>query len=496
MSSSDRNPFTGTVRSGRAHEAGRALDLRRAAALCWLLPLLCGSAVAAEGSAPRPSILFLFADQWRAQATGYAGDPNVKTPHLDRLAADGVNCPGAVSVCPVCSPYRATLLTGQRPLTHGVFLNDVQLPADRVTIAEVFAEAGYETAYIGKWHLDGRGRSSFIPRERRQGFRYWKVLECTHAYNRSDYFADENARLRWDGYDAIAQTKDAQAYLRERAKEDRPFILVVSWGPPHAPYLTAPETYRRMYDPESLVLRPNVPAEKEKAVRRDLAGYYAHCTALDDCVGELRKTLEETGLEKRTILVFTSDHGDLLGSQGYYKKQQPFDESIRVPLLFRHPPLLAGGRKLPAPVSSEDLMPTLLGLCGVQIPEGVEGLDYSSYLRGGSDPSDGAALIMCPHPFGQWPRRIGGREYRGLRTARYTYVRDLKGPWLLFDNQADPYQMRNLAGVAEYAELQARLDAFLARRLRAAEDEFFPGMEYVRKWGYPVDASETVPYRD
>ena len=159
----------------------------------------------------QPNIVFVFGDQWRAQATGYAGEPSVRTPNLDRLAGESLNLTNAVSNCPLCTPYRASLLTGQYPLTHGLFVNDVPLDPHATSLGKVFAAHGYDTAYIGKWHVDGHGRSAFIPRERRQGFSFWKVLECTHNYNKSPYYADENVKLFWDGYDAIAQTREAQS---------------------------------------------------------------------------------------------------------------------------------------------------------------------------------------------------------------------------------------------------------------------------------------------
>jgi len=146
----------------------------------------------AEGSAnnpltARPNLVFIFADQWRAQSTGYAGNKDVRTPNLDRLAKQSVNFSNAVSGCPVCTPYRGSLLTGQYWLTHGLFYNDKPLNPDAMTIGKVYSKAGYETGYIGKWHIDGHGRSSFIPEERRQGFKFWKVCECTHNYNKSLY---------------------------------------------------------------------------------------------------------------------------------------------------------------------------------------------------------------------------------------------------------------------------------------------------------------------
>src|SRR5438128_605980 len=161
-------------------------------AVFLILVAMASAALAAER---KPNILVVLADQWRAQAFGFAGDPNVKTPHFDRLASDSVCFINAVAGLPVCSPTRASLLTGKRPLTHGVFLNDVPLNPNAMTIARVLKSEGYDTGYIGKWHLNGDGRSTFIPRDRRLGFDYWKVLECTHNYSNSFYYADAADKL-------------------------------------------------------------------------------------------------------------------------------------------------------------------------------------------------------------------------------------------------------------------------------------------------------------
>jgi arylsulfatase A-like enzyme len=140
--------------------------------LVVLLLLARLSVLYAAEPATRLNIVILLADQWRASATGYAGDPNVKTPALDRLAADGISFRNAVSACPVCTPYRATLMTGRWPTSTGMFLNDLYLPDHELCMAEILNRAGYATAYIGKWHLDGHGRDSYIPPERRQG---WEI---------------------------------------------------------------------------------------------------------------------------------------------------------------------------------------------------------------------------------------------------------------------------------------------------------------------------------
>ncbi len=466
--------------------------------ICLMSFFSCQSPPKEASANKQPNVLILHVDQWRAQAFGYAGDPNVKTPNIDQLAAESANLKNAVSGMPVCSPHRASLMTGQRPLTHGIFMNDVQLDSSATCIAEVFAANGYDTGYIGKWHLDGSGRSNYIPPgSRRQGFDYWKALECTHNYNRSAYYAGaDTTKHIWLGYDTFAQTIDAQDYLRKQSKTKTPFFLMLAWGTPHAPYHTAPYKYRAMYDSASIQLPPNVPENMRAKAMKDLAGYYAHCSAIDEAVERIRKTLYETGLAKNTLILFTSDHGDLLGSHGAYKKQQPYEESIRVPMLLYHPGQMIQAGTYEALINSEDIMPTLLGLCKLDIPQTVEGYDYSQYVGGAENPADSLTLISCVQPFGQWNRiQHEGREYRGIRSLRYTYTRDLNGPWLLFDNEKDPYQMNNLVGQVEYADLQAKLDGILTQKLAETKDVFLPGLTYVEQYGYPeLNEHETVPY--
>jgi len=473
--------------------------------LCTLLVALLTSFALLNVAAAKPNVVFLLADQWRAQSTGYAGEKIVQTPNLDALAKESANFVNAVSTMPVCSPYRGSLMTGQYANKHGVFLNDVQLPPAVVSIAEVYKEGGYQTAYIGKWHLDARGRSSFTPPERRQGFDFWRGLECTHNYNHSPYYADTPEKLFWKGYDAAAQTEEAVKYLDKQKESEKPFLLVLSWGPPHNPYPTAPAKFTRMYDPAKIELRGNVPANLEKRARKEIAGYYAHCTALDTYTGQVLAALKKTGLDKNTIVVFTSDHGDMLHSHGQHRKQRPWDESVRVPLLIRYPETLYPKSQYPkakpvateylTPIGTPDLMPTLLGMCSLEIPKEVQGSDFSGLFTGKMlDDATRPALIACLHPFGEWERHNGGREYRGVRTGRYTYVKTLEGPWLLYDNSKDPLQQKNLIGDPAYAEIQKTLEKKLVKMLKEADDTFEPGDFYIKERGYKVNARGTMPY--
>ncbi|MCW8132054.1 MAG: sulfatase [Planctomycetota bacterium] len=441
------------------------------------------------------NVVFVFADQWRYQATGYAGDPNARTPHLDRLAAEGVRFSHAISGFPVSCPARASLLTGQQPLTHGVYLNDLPLEPKGLTLGEVFKNAGYQTGYIGKWHVNGRGRSNYITPDRRHGFDFWRAQECTHHYNNSPYFTETGEAKVWEGYDAEAQTREAQRFIRERA-DGEPFFLVLSWGPPHNPYETAPERFRAMFDAERISLRPNVPPERADEARRQLAGYYAHGAALDEYIGELRETLRECGVAERTLFVFWSDHGDMLHSQAQVRKQRPWDESIRVPLLMDCPKLFGSPRLADAPIDTIDLAPTLIDLAGLEAPSTMQGRSYAPHLLKGAPPPADAVLLSCVSPFGEFIRKHGGVEYRGVRTKRHTYVKNLEGAWLLFDNERDPYQMNNLAHTPEAAELQAQLERKLQELLDRFGDRFEPGPVYVARDGHKTDANGTVPYKD
>jgi arylsulfatase A-like enzyme len=432
----------------------------------------------------QPNILFVFADQWRASATGYAGNPQVRTPNLDRFAAENFNFTTAVSNCPVCTPYRATLMTGQYPLTHGAFVNDVPITSDAKCLGECFQEAGYDTGYIGKWHIDGHGRDAYIPPERRKGFQYWKVRECTHDYNNSFYYGDSPEKNWWDGYDAIAQTKDAQNYINDHTDSGDPFFLMLSWGPPHEPYDTAPQEFRELYNKDDIILRENVPEEKTDQAREQIAGYYAHCTALDRCFGELISTVDEAGIAEDTIVVFTSDHGDMLGSQGERGKQRPWDESILVPMLMRYPSGLGrGSRQVDVPFNSPHIMPTLLGLAGLEIPETVEGYDFAPFLRGERPAPETGALIELPVPIAEFS---DSPEWRGLRTERYTYAITRAGPWVLYDSHSDPYQLNNLIDNPEYDEVREELDAELRYRLKARGDEFKDGLTLIKEAGLPM----------
>jgi len=443
----------------------------------------------------KPNVVFVLTDQWRAQATGYSGDPNLigKTPNLDRIADSGINFRNAVSTTPVCTPYRAALLTGQYPTTTGMIFNDLHLPEEAYTMAEMFKQSGYTTAYIGKWHLDGMIRDQFTPPERRQGFEYWKALEVSHEYNELVYYEGDNPeKKQWPGYGPYDETDDAISYIEQHADGDKPFLLVLAVGAPHFPHNSAPEEKQALFRPEDIVLRGNVTDEFKDSARTEAAGYYAHIAALDTSIGKLHAAIEEAGISDNTIFVFTSDHGEMMGSQGWWPKQKQvaWAESVKVPFLLQYPAHY-GNEKIAvdAPINTPDILPTLLAMAGLPIATSIEGEDMTRAIGDNDAAKDKAALIMNVSPFaGDFD------EYRGIYTSRYAYVETLDGPSMLFDLDKDPLQLNNLVDHPDYEELQAQLDLSLQRELEKVGDEFMPRQYYIDKWNYKLNDAGHIPY--
>jgi arylsulfatase A-like enzyme len=448
----------------------------------------------------KPNVIYILTDQWRAKATGYNGDPNAHTPHIDKLAAESINFANAIGTSPVCTPARAAFLTGRFPTTTGVFMNDVSLSPDENSIGKAFKAGGYDTAYIGKWHVDGHGRASYIPPERRQGFDYWKVLECTHDYQNSQYYDNNNPEIKtWPGYDAFAQTKDAQTYIKDHTNTDNPFFLVLSLGPPHFPHHNAPKEYQKMFSPDTITFAPNTTfktPDEEAYTRKEAAGYYAHIAALDTCVRDLVETIKTQGLEENTILIFASDHGETMGAHQKppFTKQIFWDESCRVPFLLKYPPITANKslKKIMTPLGTVDIMPTLLSLCGLDIPNTVEGTDLSTCVRDQTELENHTALYMSISPFSN--RNYLDPAYRAIRTHRYTFVKTDRNDIYLFDDIKDPYQLNNLAHTPEAADIQIQLAQKLSAQLNKINDPFKESSYYLKKWGYETDEHGAVPY--
>ena len=457
------------------------------------LSLQCLSVIAQD----RPNVIFILTDQWRSTALGYAGNKQVKTPNLDRFSRESVNFKNCVSVLPICTPYRAALMTGRYPTTTGMITNDIYLPDRELCMAEIFKAAGYSTAFYGKWHIDGHGRMNNVQPDRRQGFEYWKGSECSHDFNNMPYYENEDPALKyWEGYSPFSMEADIEKYLTERSKEVDPFLLFISLETPHFSKHIAPKKYMDMYPPASLELPENVDIQKFPKVRDELQEYYAHCTATDEAIGKLLEKLKTLGMYDRSIIVFSADHGEMMGSHSVRprEKQVAWDESVKTPFLIRFPGIdKQAGRSTLTPITTPDVLPTMLSLAGVSIPGAIEGEDLARIVRNPDKKVDRAALFMnvyynAPSPY---------FEYRAVKTNKYTYIKSTEKAAFLFDNLSDPLQMNNLIEDPASARLIEKMEKTLRRELAKIGDEDFKSHEYYfKKFGMIINGlkKEQVPY--
>jgi arylsulfatase A-like enzyme len=396
--------------------------------------------------------LFVLADQWRPQTLPSAGDKVLDAPNLARLAREGVHFDRAYASYPVCTPSRASMITGKFPHACRMPKNDLLLPLEEPSIAAQMKAAGYSTGYIGKWHLDGVERPGYVPvGPRRRGFDYWAAFNRGHRYFDSIYFRDTPDPIQTTGFEADYQTDLAVDFIRRN--KQNPFYLFLSWGPPHTPR-TPPPGLRAHYRPSDFELRENVPADYEDKARAGHVGYYGLCTALDRCFGRLLRTLDDEGLARDTIVVFTSDHGDMLGSQGLEYKNEPYEESARIPLLVRWPARIAGGQRSDLLVSNVDYMPTLLSLCGAKVPPGVQGRNLATQWVTGEGPR--------PESIFAEGKMAGENEWRMIVRGFDKLVVDREGDAThLYNLAQDPFEMRNLATLRTHQRLRDELTALL-----------------------------------
>ncbi len=433
-----------------------------------------------ESAGRRPSVLLIMPDQMRGLDLGCMGNAEVQTPHLDQLASQGLLFRNTFANSPVCCPARAIILTGKYAHKNGMIANDLRLRESETTIAELLAEAGYRTGFIGKWHLDGGKRlPGFVPPgPRRQGFQFWAASQCDHRHFRPTYFRDTDEPIVEERFEPEVWTDLAIEFLNEVG--DDPFFLEIALGPPHDPY-GAPEKYMQLYDPEKLTMRPNWVEGVPGAGRQQIAAYYAAITAVDEQVGRLMNALKESGRAEDTIVVFTSDHGDMLGSHGQRLKRKPWEESIRVPGIVHYPEKVEPGRVSEVLLSLVDLAPTLLSLCGLPVPEEMQGADLSNVVLGKSNQGPDSAFfqIFVPYAGDSTPY-----PWRGVRTDLFLYARTEAEPWVLYDLENDPYQFRNLAQDPAHAAIQEQLEAKLATWMEQTDDSWaLNSMEPVEEKG-------------
>jgi arylsulfatase A-like enzyme len=423
----------------------------------------------------KPNVLWLLADQHRAQAISGYGDPNVGTPNIDRCITDGVHFTNAISGFPLCCPFRGSLLTGlyAHKCVPG---HEYPLPEGQPTLAQPFRQAGYHTAWFGKWHLggwkeaQGRGAYYILPPEMRGGFDTWVGYEnnnsqwdCwVHGGTGKDAF-----HYRLPGYETDELTTLFVQHLKERAAANQrgprqPFFAALSVQPPHDPYV-APAEYMHRYRPGALALRPNVPASApiQSQARRELAGYYAMVDNWDHNIGRILRTLEETGLVFETHVIILSDHGDMLGSHGQFRKMNPYEESIRIPFIIAGEQPRYLGRVNGAQdafLTAPDIAPTTLGLCGIPKPSWMQGTDLSAFrFANRTRPAKpDSAYLQTVIPTGH--SNSVNKPYRGVVTRDGWKYACFEGvSYVMYNLNDDPFEQVNVAHDNRYRAERRKL---------------------------------------
>ena len=462
--------------------------------------------------AQKPNILFLQSDEHSPHAIGCEGNNIVQTPHLDRLAESGTYFDGAYCQFPLCTPSRMCMLTGKYAHQCSAWNNGSILYPEHVTMPGHFAEHGYTTALVGKMHFGGK--------EQFNGFqsRPYGDIRGRAGHQRDPLRGGSGNRTRTQdaGITEIPSSllqervvnEETIEYLRSQPA-DQPWFLLASYSRPHFP-LTAPKRLFDKYYPDNVDM-PNIPpghleqthryakglrknfntaAIPEEEARKSRAAYYACCEFLDECVGDLLTILERDGLLENTIIVYTTDHGEMAGEHGQWWKSSYYEAAARVPLIIHDRRSEdTFGRRVNSPVELNDLFPTLCARAGIPIPDGLDGSDLSNLMSGNTGGWRNTAISEY------WANQTTG-PMRMLRTPRYKYVAFPEDESILFDLENDPGEFENLAGKPEHSKLEASLHKQLMAGFswESVENQKNADKERSKDWSAPWDSGTPNQY--
>lgn len=437
----------------------------------------------------KKNVIWIMTDQQRAETLSINGCENASTPNIDMLARTGANFTSATSGYPLCCPFRGALLSGRYP-HKCVPGHEYQLPPSMPTIANVFNDNGYDTFYLGKWHLDGakerdeRAGTHIVPRENRGSFKSWLGYENNNAqydcYLHGHRQEEDVEIFKLPKYETDAITDIFIDYIEEKSHGNEPFFAVMSVQPPHDPYVAPPE-YLKNHMPNKVIFRENVPNVKEirDVASQDLAGYYAMVENIDANVGRIINTLEETGLMDDTHIIFFSDHGDMHGSHGQFRKMTPYQEAVNIPFIISgekrgsHATKRYVGNIDNVPINHVDITSTTLGLCGIDIPDYMEGTDYSAYRLLDKEKIQYPTSAYMQSVIPTKHHDSVNRPWRGIITIDgYKYVCFENMDWFLFDLNTDPFEQVNLAYNDRYIEIRKRLNKELNDWIIKTDDDF------------------------
>ncbi|GAA4281300.1 sulfatase-like hydrolase/transferase [Gaetbulibacter aestuarii] len=438
--------------------------------------------------------MIVLSDQHSYDMIGAYGNEQIITPNLDKLASEGLRLTNAFSNQPVCTPFRGMLMSGMQPLKNGAFVNDVPLlPNKSKLLGQILKENGYQTAYIGKWHLLGGNRDRPIPKgELRYGFDKVLTNNCHVDFRpgKCFFWNDNGEKEYFDDWEVYGQTNQALEYL-DTIDKNRPFALIVSWHPPHDwgkfkgkdgkmhyRYDTM-EELMAMYNRDSIKLRPGLKSTPDR--KRMYHGYMAMVSGVDKAFGLLMDKLKALGIEKNTLVMFSADHGDMLESDNaILPKQYPQDYSDRIPFILKYPSKLKKGQVSNELFGSLDIMPTLLGLLNIKSNQNYDGLDMSKTFIS----NNGSKQDFIPI----WVYRRGvakNNNWRGVITKKYTFAmgKDKDSIPLvnvLYDRINDPNQLNNLFNNPNYSDIREKLKKQTLKWMSKYHDDFYGEKDFLR----------------
>ena len=431
-----------------------------------------------QDPAKKKNIILIISDDHRFDALGIAGNKKISTPNLDALAAAGFYFPQATINSPQCSPSRSSLLSGQPPHVHRVYSNDILKETkdssrffQQPTLPQLLHLAGYHTFLSGKWH---------VPADPwKIGFdevRYWMPGGAGAYKDPQLAFGNSREKKKITGFTNEIFAKEVISFLESPDAKDKPFFVWFSATAPHAPFKPNPKRIQKIYEGKtSKQLLP--PAFPEKYTPGDLLHYYQAISFLDELVGRIVRTLDKTQLSRETIIVFISDNGLMMGSRELKGKVNPYEESVRVPLIIRLPQKNDFVQTIISPVSSLDISPTILSFAGVKPPGSWPGRDFSGWLE--NDKKN-----LFDYAISEWAdNQHGYSAYRLIRTREYKLIvwEDLKKKMELYDLVKDPHELTNVAGKDDYRLTQQKLMNQLTQWMQETKDAALKWKSFSKK---------------
>ena len=442
----------------------------------------------------RPNIIFILVDDLRWDDLGITGHPFVKTPNIDRIGREGALFRNAFITAPLCSPSRASFLTGQYPHTHGITDNVDRSPASHklLTFPLLLQQSGYTTAFIGKWHM-GNDDS------RRPGFDRWVSFKGQGSYVNAE-INEDGKDVKPGGYITDLLTGYATEFIKRQ--HNKPYLIYLAHKAIHpevmqhddgsvnladAERFIPAERHRKLFTGEKIPRRPSAmrPPVNKPALQRKLGdlpslgpntgtpdeailGRLRSLIAIEEGVGEIMKALKETNQLDNTVIVFTSDNGYFYGEHGLsVERRLAYEESIRMPLLIRYPTAVKAGTVSDEFALNIDLAPTLIELAGVSIPTRMEGQSLVPLLKAAR--TEWRKSFLIEYSSDRVFPRIRQMSYKAIRNERWKYIHyfELEGMDELYDLKADPYEMTNVINQPDTAKVVEEMKREMQRLLRS-----------------------------